>query len=161
MQNKKYGAGTAIGLCKVIREKIKESIKSLILETDNYGSKHRAPKLVNGWLPPKRTDDEPEFPFVIVRPKTGKINNDGFLRVQVRVAVGTYSEEFDGHEYAMIAFQRIVQALNEQPTLDDRYTLEYPLTWELFDEQPYPFWQIVGTLEYIIPVPVSLTKREF
>lgn len=150
------GGGTIILLCEALRHRIGEALESIRLETDEIELPYRSPRLVNGYLPPKRSGDEPEFPFVIVRPKDGNIGDSGYMRAKVRLIVGTYSEEYDGHEYALIVFQRILQSIRERPTLDNRYQLEYPLAWELFDEQPYPFWQLVATTEWTVPTPVML-----
>lgn len=151
-----YGGGTIIGLCDALRTRIGEATATLRLETENLEVPPRAPVIVNGFLPPKRSTQEPENPFIIVRPKDGRIPDDGYNLAKVRIIVGTFSEEYDAHEYCIIVFERIMRALREQPTLDRRYTLEYPLTWDLFDEQPYPFWQLVGTTEWIVPTPVML-----
>lgn len=151
-----YGGGTIIGLCEALRERIRGATETLRLETDDKHAPARSPVVINGFLPPKRSIDGPENPFVIVRPSEGRIPDDGFSRVSVSVIVGTYSEKFDGHEYALIIFQRIMQSLCENPTLANRYTLEYPLKWNLYDDQPYPFWQMVMTTEWVVPTPVML-----
>lgn len=160
MIDKEYGGGTVIGLCESLRNLVAEATKNLKLETENLGAEHKAPRIVNGFLPPKRATDEPENPFIIIRPKDGRISDDGTYKVNVRIIVGVYSEEFDGHEYALIVFQRITQAIQESQVLTKRYRLEYPLTWEMFDEQPYPFWAIVGTTQWLVPAPVQLLDRE-
>lgn len=156
MLDREYGGGTVIGLCEAIRERVAEATKNIRLETEHLEHPRIAPQVINGFLPPKRTNDSPENPFIIVRPKDGAFNDLGNYYVNVRLIVGTYSEEFDGHEYALLVFQRITQSLREKPTLNKRYTLEYPLTWDLFDEQQYPFWAIVGTTRWQVPAPVQL-----
>lgn len=150
------GGGTILYLCAAVRERLKEVLKHNFLETDHVDAPRRPPQIVNGFLPPKRTDGEPEFPFIIVRPASGVVPNDGYGRAKLRLIVGTFSEEYDGHEYAMQVFERSLRGLMERPTLERRYTLEYPLAWELFDEQPYPFWQLVATTEWGVPTPVLL-----
>lgn len=151
-----YGGGTILGLCEALRERIREATETLRLETEDKHKQPRAPVVINGFLPPKRSKDGPENPFIIVRPMDGRIPDDGYMRAKVRIIVGTYSEEYDGHEYAIIVFQRIMQSIRERPTLANRYTLEYPLSWDVFDDQPYPFWQMVAVTEWIVPTPVML-----
>lgn len=150
------GGGTILLLCAALRERIREAVKDLRFDPDIKGQEPRAPEVVNGYLPPKRSSTAAEFPFVIVRPWDGRIEENGFIRQQVKLIVGTYSEAFDGHEDALIVFQRVMQAVQERPTLDNRYTLQYPLTWEVYDEQKYPFWHMVATTEWIVPTPVQL-----
>lgn len=150
------GGGTIILLCEALRKRIEQATETLRLETDQLDAPHRAPQIVNGYLPPKRSSDEPEHPFIIVRPKDGAVGDDMHHRAKVRIVVGTYSEEFDAHEYALIVFERVLRSIMEHPTLDNRYQLQYPLTWENYDDQPYPFWQLVATTEWIVPTPVML-----
>ena len=153
---KTYGGGTIVLLCEALRERIAEATSTLRLETEDLNHPPRAPRIVNGFLPPKRSNDEVENPFIIVRPKDGRIPDDGYNYAKVRIIVGTFSEDYTAHDDCLIVFERIMLALREQPTLNNRYVLNYPLTWEIFDDQPYPFWQLVGTAEYIIPSPVQL-----
>lgn len=156
MDNKRYGGGTILGLCEALRARIRQATDTLRLETENTLTPSRAPVVVNGFLPPKRSPDEAENPFVIVRPKDGALSDTEYNKVKARIIIGTFSEEYDGHEFCFIVYERIVRALSEKPTLAGRYVLEYPLTWELFDDQPYPFWQLVGTTQWIVPSPIQL-----
>lgn len=156
VDKKRYGGGTIIGLCAALRNRIREATAELRLETESLDFPHRAPDVINGFLPPKRSTDKPENPFVIVRPKDGVIADDGFGRAKIRLIVGTFSEEYDAHEYCLIVFQRIMYNIRQHPTIERRYTLNYPLAWEIHDDQPYPFWQLVATTEWTIPTPVML-----
>lgn len=154
---RQYGGGTLILLCEAIRERLREALQHMRLETDHADAPHRAPQIIDGYLPPKRASDEPENPFVIVRPSTGKIEQDQ-NSPKITLIVGTYSEEYDGHTYALLVFERLLQSLQERPVLANRYRLEYPIDWRLYDDQPYPFWQMDATLEFTIPVTVQLDE---
>lgn len=157
---KERGAGTVLGLCAALRDRIKSELSSTRLLADGPHELYIQPKVVNGYLapkPPKRGDCEPEYPFVIVRPRKGALNEHGEYKVRIQLIVGTFSQEADGHEYAILVFERMVRALQENPILDKRYTLDYPVTWALFDEQQYPFWQVVGEVSYLVPAPLPNT----
>ena len=157
MRNGLGGAGgVEIELARAIRERASFLLKDLLLETDVPGEAPRSPTIVNGYLPPKRAKDGSEVPFVIVRPNAGKTDTTGFTRVTVKLIIVAYSEAFDGHEYAMLVLQRLRIGLMEQPTLDQRYRMELPFTWDLFDDQPYPNWQLVITTEWTVPTPQEI-----
>lgn len=149
------GGGTIVLLCEAIRQRLAEALENTLQETGREGMPIRAPRIVNGFLPPKRVDEEPEHPFVLVRPVEGTLG-EGENRVKVQVIIGSYSEEFDGYEYAIIVLQRIMVALSERPIVDRRYVLELPLTWGQPEEQPWPLWQVVLTTDWTIAAPVKL-----
>lgn len=150
------GGGTIILLCAALRERIREALKDLRLEADAKGQASRPPTVIDGYLPPKRSKDESEFPFVLVRPVEGSIAEGGFLQAKIAIIVGVFTEDMEGHSDALIVFQRILQSVQERPILDNRYTLQYPVNWELFEDQKYPFWQLVATTEWTVPTPVML-----
>lgn len=154
---KERGAGTVLGLCAALRDRIKSEVANMQLLADGPGDVYTQPKVVNGYLAPKRSKNEPEYPFIIVRPRKGEIDRENRYKVDAQIIVGTFSEEPDGHEYAILVFERVLRALRENPTLDKRYTLDYPTSWALYDEQQFPFWQVVGRVSYLIPAPLPNT----
>lgn len=158
MSEDHIGGGTVVGLCDALRIRIEEATKLLSLESKN--KTFRAPEIVNGFVPPKRSDAEAKQPFVVVCPAEGRIEDEGFHRVKVSIIVGIRSEEFDAHEWLLTVSHRIIQNLRERPTLANRYVLEYPLTWDQMFEQPYPYWQLMMLTEWTIPTPVRLPDEE-
>lgn len=147
-----------VELAKALRKKLEEILAEFRMPTDQPNFPDRAPKIINGYLPPKRTSADPDFPFVIVRPKSGRTPDESSSRVAVNLIIGCYSEEFDGHEYALNVMTRIRTGLLEMThyTLDNRYRLEFPLSWELFDDQPYPQWQLEMTTEWTVATPQDM-----
>jgi len=160
-------AGTEVELCRALRERIAHIVKDYRLQTDR---KHEAPRtfrIINGWLPPARgaardQDRQSEAPFIIVRPAKGKTESSDQTRVTAQIIIQTYSEDFDGtgHEYLLSAMARIKNDLLRAPILDRRYQLEMPIEWELFEDQPAPFWQLVLVTAWIIPTPQALQEEE-
>lgn len=145
--------GVELELAWAIRNRLEEAVKNFVFETDIKGHPHKAPQIINGYLPPKRQKDGPEVPFIIVRPSSGVTQNDGYSRVSVKLIIVTYSEEFDGYEYGLQVLQRVKQSFMQQPTLDKRYRFETPFKWEMIDDQPYPNWQIVVSTEWTVATP--------
>lgn len=103
----------------------------------------RSPTVLNGYLPPKRSGQNDDYPFVLVRPDSGQSEEEQ-TDVNVSIIIGCYTEEFDGYEYCLNIMQRIRTALCSLPNgiLADKYVLDFPLKWENYPEQPYPLWQL-------------------
>lgn len=113
------------------------------------GDDARPPVLVAGWLPPKRSADEPLPPLLVVRPTQGADEDDG-SRVEVQLLLETFSEDTEGWRDLTNVVQRIRSALTAQRTLGP-FHLELPLKWQLFDEQPLPQWGAVLTTTWTQP----------
>lgn len=102
----------------------------------------RAPKVFDGYLPPKRSGSDDDYPLVVVRYESGSVDLEQ-TEAKVSIIVGCYTEEFDGHTYCLNVMSRIRLALAQMPNniLDGKFVLQYPITLENTPEQPYPYWQ--------------------
>lgn len=129
-------------LTKALRELCEQAVAEFRLPTKD-GKTLRAPQIVNGFLPPKRSTDIDDFPFVLVRPEAGTTER-GAEEIRVNIIVGCYSEEYDGYEYGVNVIERIKEKICTLPaeTLAERYQMRYPLKWNMVPEQPWPQWQI-------------------
>lgn len=129
-------------LTKALRELCAQAVKDFVLPTKE-GQKPRAPRIVNGFLPPKRSTDLDDFPFVLVRPEQCTTDRES-EEIRVNIIVGCYSEEFDGYEYGVNVIERIKEKICTLPaeTLEQRYQMRYPIKWNMVPEQPWPQWQI-------------------
>lgn len=129
-------------LTKALRELCAQAVKDFRLPTKD-GKTLRAPQIVNGFLPPKRSTDNDDFPFVLVRPEQCTSDRES-EEVRVNIIVGCYSEEYDGYEYGVNVIERIKEKICTLPaeTLDKRYQMRYPIKWTMVPEQPWPQWQI-------------------
>ena len=129
-------------LTKALRELCEQAVAEFRLPTKD-GKTLRAPQIVNGFLPPKRSTDIDDFPFVLVRPEAGTTER-GAEEIRVNIIVGCYSEEYDGYEYGVNVMERIKEKICTLPdeTLAQRYQMRYPLKWNMVPEQPWPQWQI-------------------
>jgi hypothetical protein len=145
-----------IDLARAIRERLLQVLAELRMPSDRPNLPPRAPTVVNGFLPPKRSKSDSDFPFVVVRPSSGTTGNDGLTRVRVKLIIGCYSEDFDGHEYGLIVLERLRIGFMELPTLENRYRMEMPMEWELYDDQPYPEWMLEVRTEWSIATPLEI-----
>lgn len=143
-------------LTKAIRDRATEILSLLVFPTDSPNDEQRAPTVINGFLPPKRSKDDPDFPFVIVRPGEGTTGSDGMSRVTVKMLIGCFSEDFDGHEYGLIVLAQLRTGFMQHPTLESRFRMELPFNWKLYDDQPYPEWMIEITTQWTIPTPQEI-----
>ena len=153
-------------LMRAIRELVAEAVKNFALPTKpERGAAEgelRAPQVINGYLPPKRSGSKDDFPFVLVRADEG-VTDAECTEVQVSIIVGTYSEDYDGHEYCLNIMSRIREALCTLPdsTLANRYILQLPVKWSGYAEQPYPYWQIDMQTSWLILTPQPISKEVF
>lgn len=130
-----------IFLTQAIREFVENAVKDFRFPVKN--GEARAPEIVNGYLPPKRTGKNDDFPFVVVYPASGEIERDA-TGTEIELIIGNYSAEYDGYEFCMNMLSRIRNALAMLPDniLAGKYQLLYPISWENIEEQPYPQWQM-------------------
>lgn len=128
-------------LTDALRELIKEAVKDFLLPVKN--GKPRKPDVLDFDLPPKRTGDKDDFPFIIVRADNGSIDIDQ-TDFEVFIIIGCYSENLDANRYCLNVMSRIRNALTmpECHTLAGKFILQFPITWELFAEQPNPYSQL-------------------
>ena len=139
-------------LSEALRKFIGEDLKDYVLPVKT--GEARTPYIVNGYLPPKRSTASDDFPFVLVRPDHGT-SDMGQTEVTVSIIIGCYSEDYDGYEYCLNIMTRIRQALAtmENQTLDERYQLQWPITWENPTDQPWPQWQLEMTTKWVFNTP--------
>lgn len=147
-------------LAKALRAFIADAVKDYRLPVKT--GEMKAPTVVNGFLPPKRSTAEEDFPFVLVRLEKGATDLEE-TAVTAAIIIGCYTTEFDGHEHCINVMERIKQALCSMPygTLASKYILRYPVKWELPDEQPYPQWQLGMTTEWAYRAPEVEFGGEF
>lgn len=154
MSDRIYGGGTVQGLSEALAERVEEAVESLRLETDKKA--FRAPQIIRGFAPAKRSHQEAEPPTIIVYPVDGRIENDGTYRVKAGISAVIYGEDFSDSDWLLVIIHRVIQSFQERPVLAKRYILEYPLAWDINFDQAYPFWQLEMITEWTIPAPVML-----
>lgn len=144
-------------LTKALRELCEQAVKDFRLPTKD-GKTLRAPRIVNGFLPPKRSGNGEldDFPFVLVRPEAGTTER-GAEEIRVNIIVGCYSEEYDGYEYGVNVMERIKEKICTLPaeTLAERYQMRYPIKWNMVPEQPWPQWQIDMETIWVFNSPLN------
>lgn len=146
-------------LTKALREKIEEIVKDYRLPVEN--GEPRCPQVINGYLPPKRSGADDDFPFIIVRAEGGKSEEEQ-TEITIALIIGCYSDEYNGHEHCINIMTRIRLALAsmENHVLDKRFVLQFPIEWELLREQPYPQWQLEMTTHWVYNTPQAIFNTD-
>lgn len=123
----------------------------------------RAPKIGDGWLPPKATPDVEDYPFLLVRPASGADSEqaaDQNATAKVKIIVGTYSDTDDGFRDVLQLIDAIRGDLAEEPTIAGTgFEHIGPLDWELVDPPVRPEWLGVVTTNWQIPRPRRIAAR--
>ena len=143
-----------IELCRALRDFITQVFSQIDLpaksqEKEEF-SKCRPPSVINGYLPPKRSTSEEDFPFILVRPESAESDNTS-TEVTVSIIFGCYSKEFDGYENCLNAMSILRDALLSLPdlTIEKKFQLRDQIQWKGYAEQPYPFWQVDMTTHWL------------
>lgn len=163
--------GTLRALHAAIKARLSEVVAPLWLLETRTGN--RAPIIGDGWLAPKMAPPAPaqstppnppatpsaaeQFPFVLVRPRTGVDSvqgGDQNATAVVELLIGAYHDTDDGWLDVLDVIQAIRQSLAESPTLAGTpFEQTGPLSWELVAEQPRPQWFGTVTTSWTIPRP--------
>lgn len=147
---------TTILLLKALKSFIEENCTDYSLETKAEGV-FVPPSVFLGFLPVKGAEDK--FPnFIILRPLEGEDSRD-IAMVKVKIIVGTYSKADEGFFDCLNILQRVRDKLFEKRTIDDRYRVEYPFKWELFEDQPYPQWQLEAVATFTVPQMLEIINK--
>jgi hypothetical protein len=129
----------------------------------SYPADQRAPEVIDGWLPPKTGADAEQFPFLIVRPRSGTDAAQGAdqdARATVEIIIGTYSDIDDGWTDVQLLIDAIRLSLGGEPVLAGT-AFEHigPLTWDLPEAQTRPQWFGTVTTQWTLPRPRRAEAR--
>ena len=129
-------------LAKALCGHVGKALASMRLETSEGGE--RAVAVYEGYLPAKRQDNSEEYPFVIVRPVSGRIERDS-TSCSVDIFCGYFGREENAWQFSVNMVRRIADSLAELPwgALASRFILDDGMEWELAKEQAYPAWVAV------------------
>jgi hypothetical protein len=137
-----------------LKEFVNTVVKEYCLETNKPGVE-KEPQVVTGYLPPKKLTEIPDYPFVIVRLAKGIDNQEGAM-VTVKIIVGTYSEDAqNGWRDVANIIQRIWTELYKRRIIANKFRVEYPMEFEIPEEQPYPEWIGIMTITWTVLHPIE------
>lgn len=157
-----------IELCAAIRQRLKVGLKNMQLKYESAPGMVKQPNIVDGFLPPKRQSDVDDFPWVIVRPVSGRTDGPSSSVATIWLGVGTYCDTDDGHNDVLLVIAEIRRLLLEQQSLayavgsggmanqsdaGSIFRLQFPMDWEVFEDQPDEFWVGHIITRWEVPTP--------
>ncbi|WP_028551753.1 hypothetical protein [Paenibacillus sp. UNC451MF] len=149
---------TAVLLQHAICKQVESIIATMALETPKNGD--RVPCVHAGYLPQQRSSDEDnsDIPYILVRVVSGEDDIEQGT-VRIKLLFGTHSREDDGFFSTLNLMEKVRQGLLKSRTVDDKYRMEMPYKWHLFEDQPYPEW--IGEAETIWTVPTIIEEVQY
>lgn len=126
------------------------------------GTEGHAVSVWEGYLPEKHGSAGEGFPFVIVRPVSGRIEEEA-ANCAVDIIVGVRSEESEGYQYVLNMIRHIANSLFTLPlrTLDRRYVFTPDAEWDADpDAQGYPGWTGVLHTEWSFHSPQTVPHAD-
>lgn len=144
-----------VSLVDELKDFVEEVVKNYSLELKDGTGK--APQVLTGYLPPKDPGrkEDPDFPFVIVRLGNGQDTQNG-ATATVNLIIGTYSKDStQGWKDVASIIERIRLELFRKGVIGKRYRVEYPMKFDMPEEQPYPYWIGIMTTTWAIAHPVE------
>jgi len=100
------------------------------------------PEQLENGLVNELTELDP-YPYVLVRVSDGEIADEASAQtINVMLLMGVYDYNFNknGHKDIMNMIQKIYERFAKVPVLCGRYTIQYPISWTLQEEESYPFY---------------------
>lgn len=135
-------------LIQSVMQRVREATKDMLLPVE--GKDYLAsPSVYYNDVPVKGSEDD-DFPYVIVRFYKSTMSETQKL-CEVKIIVGAYSEEPDGHRYCLIVAERIEQSLMNVRTLDCGSYIQLPIEWVNLEKQAHPYWAIAGITRWVLP----------
>ncbi|MFG6383461.1 MAG: hypothetical protein K1V96_04295 [Lachnospiraceae bacterium] len=82
-------------------------------------------------------------PYIIVRIQDGEIEDENSAQlVNLNLLIGVYEPNYDkqGHRDVLNIIAKIYERFAKEPMLNGKYTIQYPILWNLQEEEFYPFY---------------------
>ena len=83
------------------------------------------------------------YPYIIVRIEDGEIKDeDSAQTVNIYLIIGIYEPDYDkqGHKDVLNIIAKLYERFGKNPVLNGKYTIQYPVSWAIQDEESYPFY---------------------
>lgn len=144
--------GTIVGLHAAIKDRLASIVQYRDLSTKDPADR-KVPTVIDGWLPPKEGASAEQFPYLLVRPKSGNESPPGAdqnATATFEIIIGCYSDTDDGFLDVIGLIDAIRYDFNDSPVLASNYEQIGPMTWEL-EIAARPQW--LGSISTIWQIP--------
>lgn len=137
---------SVITLVNELQKLITPLVDDFLMESSEINNKPRTtPSVAKYYLSPKQSNPEanakPDYPLIIIRPVSNSESDSDppIANCQVDILVFTTSRDVDERvEWCINLITRISQHLKAHRIVGERYRLDLPLEWELFDDSQKP-----------------------
>ena len=131
------------------------SSKTATISLVDQNGNTRTPQYIEGYLPPKRSTDTDDFPYIIIRPSNGNDSKGDIGMVgelTVKILIGVYSEEIQGYQDAVSLLENIRLEVLRQRVISAQFDLQ-AFSWQFPEEQTYPQFWVEATTNWAVLVP--------
>ena len=150
-----------INLVKTITEAVKETVKGYKLKAEGQDDKYVS--VYTQRIPDEalELDDDSYYPLILVSLQNITESERGTSTVKIGITMAAYGEDMGAWEDLLNIQEGIRQKLMGMTMIANRYILQFPVTWEMPEIQPYPFWFSYGSLTYTVPqmIPESVRRE--
>ena len=143
---------TGVGLVQALSAYVRDVVKDYRLESDGGGEK--SVTVYEQIIPEEvfdREDRDQYHPLIGVTLST--LEDDERAEATVDLTIGTYSEDADGWRDLLNLTDCVRRRLLQKQLLERRYRLIKPLTVEILERQPVPFFYGFMTARYMMYQP--------
>lgn len=112
------------------------------------------PKIFLGYLPPKKEDSSDPYPFLLIRVLLTEVQ-PAFTDITLSFVIGVFAQDSQGYRDAVNLAQSLSNELMPyvQAPLHNKFTMMLPFTWELIEDQPWPYWQLEAKVKWRVNSP--------
>lgn len=110
-------------------------------------------------LPEKKSSDVSLYPFLLIQMIDGEqLEETSSQAVKVRFITGVYDrdENYQGYRDLTKIIQNVYESLKRNPLIARRFELQFPISWFISDDSPYPYY--LGGIETIWSIPTVLRE---
>lgn len=152
-----------LDMSDALRALIEDCTKNLSMPDSEGGSS--SPVVYDAFVPKKRRGEtDPKLPFIVVRPSKGgddEAQNGAYQStVEAMILIAVHRPEEDGYRDVVTILEKIRLKLLSYPVFGKRYRVERPIAWEISEDESWPNWYGVITLQVTVPQPVELLNLE-
>tara|TARA_Y100001001_G_scaffold59284_1_gene56101 strand:- start:11998 stop:12495 length:498 start_codon:yes stop_codon:yes gene_type:complete len=158
---------TEVELIDLLKSRLQVTLKDIYHPTDPSRGREqtfKAPQIVEGYLPPKRSGEtEEDFPLVIVRPHKWRTEDSGGIvtdMLDVKILVGSYGSDSGDFKYTLNIWRRILNDLRQKPWLNDVYRMRRTIEAEMPDEQARDIYYLEAITTWELPTPQEVEKDD-
>lgn len=152
-----------LDMSDALRALIKDCTKNISLPDSEGGNS--SPEVYDAFVPKKRRNEkDPKLPFVVVRPSKGSDDppegGDYQSTVEAMILIAVHRPDEEGYRDVVTILEKIRLKLLSYPVFGERYRVERPVSWEISEDESWPNWYGVVTLQVTVPQPLELDNLE-